>query len=132
MNQRKLHQAELTSIIRERIDSGDWWIFLPIDTTGAQKLRKIEEEFYWDEVGCDFDVVILPELLFSVALGRKTRLPRERLIDQLSDSKTTALSEVGKRDIMILGEEGPDNVLRGMFAMATLTALYERRHPDMN
>mgnify|MGYP001616628579 CR=1 FL=1 len=134
MNYRKLHEAELTSIIRERVDSQEWWVFLPTDVTGARKLQHIEREFYWDEAGHDFDVAALPQFGFSVALGKKSRAPRERLIAFMADSTETSgyLSEIGKRDIIILSEAGHENSSRAMFAMAMLTRLYDRHFPEMN
>lgn len=79
MNTKPMLQSELSKMLRERYDSHEWWILVPVDADGKDMLRRIEEAYYWDEAGWDFDVALHPALQF--ALAKKTRMSPEQLFD---------------------------------------------------
>lgn len=117
---------KLRQVTKDRLNGGDWWTFLPCDYEGRQALIQIEETFYTDEAGWDFEVAALGD--FVIAWGRKSRLSPRRL-EKLMRRRAVSVPEItGEQDIVILIAEG--DTAAGWYRIAQLSQLLSSPFPN--
>jgi hypothetical protein len=117
---------KLRQMAKDRLTAGDWWTFLPCDYEGRQALIQIEETFYTDEAGWDFEIAALGN--FVIAWGRKSQLSPRRL-EKLMRRRAVSVPKItGEQDIVILIAEGNDSA--GWYAIAQLSQLLSQPFPN--
>lgn len=130
MKDRLLMQAELAKILKERLESREWWILLPLGKEGLRVVDKIERQFYWDDAGNDFDIAFCPVgnvFPLVVALGKKARLSPNRLQELLR--KDSAIPVIlGNKDVVVLGGEDAERVV----ALMALDHVMNTTYAEMN
>lgn len=128
MNHKVTHAANTIQVIKECLESREWWIWIPVGVTGARELQKIEKAFYWDDANVDFNVAFFPSRLFFVALGKKTRASAQQL--QKLIVTTAQVQLTSETDVMVLVAE--DDEQGKMWALNNLSHLLSSYHPELN
>jgi hypothetical protein len=77
---RALDDADVKQLLKDRLDSREWWVLIPCGASKAIPL--IESRHYWDDASSDFQAVLggdCPVMGFYFA--KKTRMSPEELAD---------------------------------------------------
>jgi hypothetical protein len=82
---------EAKNRIREKIISGQWWVFVPC-LMAARWLEQIEQKYYWGEANTDFECCILwrvfclhEEEACAVIMLKKSRMSVDQFCAELHD-----------------------------------------------
>jgi len=96
---------EVKKLLRDKIESWEWWILLP-EPDCAYLIEELEERFYSDEASADFAAVLgMSEFgLFSIYTGHKRRMSAQDLIDLIGNRShlPITLGQLRKHDIIFL------------------------------
>lgn len=109
-------QDEALRYLADRIKSREWWVFFACDPADIAVVSRIENQFYSDAAGTDFELIVanLKEVPFaSVFLAKKTRLSPEQLATIMRDcpvefprgTRLTA-AHLRDRDVVSIGKRG--------------------------
>lgn len=132
MEHRITDAAETLKLIRERLNSKEWWIWIPIGFTGASTLQKIEKAFYWNEANKDFDLAFFPARMLFVAMGRKSRCTPKQIQNLVAVSVTENIQITDETDVMILvaddDEAGKAHAIGGLLFIAAARIII----PELN
>lgn len=134
MDIRVNHARETLTVIRKRLDSKDWWFWIPVGATGADALRRIERKFYWAEANSDFDLAFFPLRLLFVGMGKKSRCsPQQiqKLINRHSGTKNIEITD--RTDVMVLiAEDDKTGMALAMAGLRFLADTQSQVFPDLN
>jgi hypothetical protein len=71
------------ALLRQRLASRQWWMFVIVNFTGLELVERIEHRFYSGRANRDFEMIGMPYLAglgaVAIALGRKRRMSAREL-----------------------------------------------------
>lgn len=111
--------AEVKILLREKIDSREWWILMP-EPNCSYLVVEIEEQFYSGEASADFAAVLGVSQygLVSVYAAHKRRMTAQSLINLIGTRSPLPISvgQLERHDIIFLAGWAQSQILIAQLA----------------
>lgn len=94
-----IDDKQIKQLLKDRLRSREWWLFIAPDMRGNELMAIIEKRFYSGDANADFELIMQmhQELgLYAIVLAKKSHLPKAKLAKLIG----VTVEELAERDVI--------------------------------